>query len=84
MDKGIGSLILGNIALFVVSLMAIYFGLSVFGIILFVVGVVTMPQLHAILSKPESDLDRAEHMLEHLNELRESIKKYEDNEKEEE
>lgn len=51
MLRGMGMLILSNVALFIVALGAIYFGLTVYGIILFVLGVVTMPQLHALLDK---------------------------------
>lgn len=69
MDKGLGYMILGNIALFVLALGAIYFDLTFFGIVLFVLGVVTMPQLHAMLNKTDSDVDKAERILDKLKEL---------------
>lgn len=53
MLRGMGMLILSNVALFIVALGAIYFGLTIYGIILFVLGVITMPQLHALLDKPD-------------------------------
>lgn len=48
MAKGIGMLLLSNVALFIVALGALYFELTIYGIILFVLGIVTMPQLHAM------------------------------------